>query len=350
MRALVGAATILAITAVGAVGARAGDLHDEPVGLRIGLALDRGSAFTDAFGLGASTAYPYGSSVNPAGGDFLRTPPNEFTIAGTLTGVYAAFDQGAAITALAGSATYRLPAAGTLIASYTRTDSHDARSVKGDLFTLRSNELSARYSHLVLDALSLGVGVKVSDSTLSFSSTVSDFPLRTETDSTGVELSAGGLVGLGPHWLLGLFATVGWTWSSTRGGVELPDAPFGPGPLALRFDDLTRSVNIRGGIGWRPSDRFGAYLDLQYLRLRTDEDSAEAIRVWSGVEYLPIPAVALRIGASRDTDGQTSVSGGIGVYGKHVQVELAYSYNAFPEVRREFGRAHVASVSIVLLY
>ena len=29
---------------------------------------------------------------------------------------------------------------------------------------------------------------------------------------------------------------------------------------------------------------------------------------------------------------------------------MAYGYNAFPEVRREFGRAHLLSASLVLVY
>jgi hypothetical protein len=45
------------------------------------------------------------------------------------------------------------------------------------------------------------------------------------------------------------------------------------------------------------------------------------------------------------------VSAGLGFYGlKHVQLELAYVYNAFPEVRREFGTAHLVSFSAVLFF
>ena len=73
--------------------------------------------------------------------------------------------------------------------------------------------------------------------------------------------------------------------------------------------------------------------------------------MFGGVEYLPFAAVALRLGGSLDTDRQTTVSGGIGVYAlKNFQAEIAYAYNAFPEVRREFGRAHLLSVSLVLVY
>ena len=35
---------------------------------------------------------------------------------------------------------------------------------------------------------------------------------------------------------------------------------------------------------------------------------------------------------------------------KHVQVELAYAYNAFPEVRREFGGAQFFSASLTVIF
>ena len=45
------------------------------------------------------------------------------------------------------------------------------------------------------------------------------------------------------------------------------------------------------------------------------------------------------------------MSAGIGFYGlKHALFEVAYVYNAFPELRREFGGAHLLSASIVLYY
>jgi hypothetical protein len=61
--------------------------------------------------------------------------------------------------------------------------------------------------------------------------------------------------------------------------VDLPPPPFGPGFTRVDFTDNTRSLNIRGGLGWRPSEKFGAYADWQYLRLTnvrigSNDDSA----------------------------------------------------------------------------
>ena len=51
-----GAIALVALTTVDP--SSAGDLGDEAFGLRLGLALDRASTFTDVTALSASTAYP----------------------------------------------------------------------------------------------------------------------------------------------------------------------------------------------------------------------------------------------------------------------------------------------------
>jgi len=334
----------------------AGDLGAEFVGLRIGLALDRASTFTDVIGMSASTAYPYLSSVNPAAGDFLREPPNVFRIIGTGTGAYVAFNNGSSITAGAASVTYRLPNAGTILASYTRVDSQDVESHQGDHFTLRSNEMRLSYSHLLDKWIALGASVKLTQSRLGLSTLFFDFPQHTDTESLGVEGSLGALVAPHRHWLIGLMVALGWTRSETTGFVDLPPPPFGPGFTRVDFTDNTRSLNIRGGLGWRPSEKFGAYADWQYLRLTnvrigSSDDSADVGRMFSGVEYLPVQIVALRLGGSVDTDGQLTVSAGVGFYPtKYLQAELAYVYNAFPEIRKEFGRAHLISLSLAIVF
>jgi opacity protein-like surface antigen len=349
-----GTMALLALTT--ADSCSAGDLSDEAFGLRIGLALDRASTFTDVVGLSASTAYPYLSSVNPAAGDFLREPPNEFRFIGTLTGAYVAFNNGSSIIAGAASATYRLPAAGTVLASYTRIDSQDVESHQGDHFTLRSNELRLSYSHLLDTWIAVGGSVRLGESRLSRSTLFEDFPLHTSTESQGVEGSIGVLVAPHRHWLLGILVALGWTRGETAGSVDLPPPPFGPGLTPVDFTDNTRSLNIRGGLGWRPSEKFGAYADWQYLRLEnvrtgSSDDSADVGRMFAGVEYLPVQFLALRLGGSADTDRQFTVSTGVGFYPtKYLQAELAYVYNAFPEIRKEFGRAHLISISLAFVF
>jgi hypothetical protein len=339
---------IAALVLLVAPAAVAGELEEAPFGLRLGLATDRASSFTDVVGLAASAAYPYASSVNPAAGDFFRIPPYDYRVVGTLTGNYVAFEDSGWVTAGAGSITYRVPSAGTIIMSYTRLDSHDARSRQGDRFVLRSDDVAVRYSDRFGDGIAVGGGIRLSRSSLGYSSRLEGFPVDTDTDSKGFEIQAGALAPIGREWLVGLSAAAGWNDADTEGEVAVP-APFGPLPIA--FNDFTRSKNIRAGLGWRPSESLGFYGDVQYLELRIDEEAVDSVRGFAGVEYLPITAIALRLGASADSHGEVTAHAGLGVYPwKFAQFELAYVYNAFPELRREFGRAHLFSASFALVF
>ena len=113
---------------------------------------------------------------------------------------------------------------------------------------------------------------------------------------------------------------------------------------------------VRAGVGWQPSDRVGAYLDGQYLRLEYDlrgspRNSVETGRISSGFEYLPIKGLTLRVGGTVDTSRQLSPSAGVGVAPvSWLQLDLAYVYNAFPELRRDFGPAHRISLSLAAVF
>ena len=336
--------------------ATAGELIDESLGHRLVLALDRGSAYSDVIGLSASMAYPYGSSANPAAGDFLREPPSNYTVSGTGTGAFVALGGGGSVSAGAASFSARVPGAGTVIAAYSRIDSHDATTHQGDRITVRIDELRLSYSQLILPTLSVGVSVRGSESELSIGSTMFDFPLRTTSGSLSGSAGVGVLWKPATEWLLGGLAELGWSRSRTHGAVDFPAPPFGPGPGPIAFTDNTRSVNLRLGGGWRPSESLGVYADVQYLHLDTvligaGSDRAEIGRAFAGVEYLPIQALALRLGGSADSDRQLTLSAGIGFYPtRYLQAELAYVYNALPELRREFGRAHLVSVSVAVVF
>jgi hypothetical protein len=324
------------------------DWLNAPFDLRLGLALDRGSTFTDVVGLSASAAYPYGSSVNPGNDDFLRAPPNDFKLAVTGTGLYVPFETGAYTTAGAGSVAYRFDSAGTVTAIYSKNGSHDAHSTQGDNYRLDSQDFTIRYGKLAAPWLGLGGEFKYTDSTLLFEPGSQDFPVHTKTNSTGYDFRLGGLVAPSREWLFALTGGAGWSYAKTRGQIAIPEIFGGPEPIS--FNTFTKSINLRTGVGWRPSDKFGAYLDWEYYRL-WNKESVSVGRAFAGAEFMPVVWLALRAGGSVDTVGKTTASAGIGFYGsKHVMLELAYVYNAFPEIRREFGVAHLISTSVVFVY
>jgi hypothetical protein len=327
------------------------DLDEEPVAFRINLSLDRVSAFTDTLGRSASVAYPMGSSINPAGWDFLREPPFDFEAVGTLTTNYVRFDEGATVTGFASTAGYRLPEAGSVFATYVRTDSHQATSRQGNDFRLDSDELTVGYSRRLRRGLAVGGSVKLLQSFLSYDDMVMGFPQDTDIDSEGITLSGGVLAALSEQWLAGFTGSVGWTDSDVDGTLSLPPPPFGPGPMPINENDSTRTVNLRGGLGWQPCEALGFYGDGQYLHLEGEAGTADVGRVLVGVEARPSQEWVVRLGGSLDTEHQGTASAGLGFYGiENVPIEFAYVYNAFPEVNREFGRSHLLSLSAVIVF
>jgi hypothetical protein len=324
------------------------DLDEKPVGLRIGLALDRVSAFSDTLGRSASVAYPLGSSVNPAAYDFLREPPFDFVNVGTLTTNFVTFETGASVTGLSTSYARRLPGAGTLFGTYIRTDSHDAVSRQGDEFALRSNEVTFGYSRRLQQGLAVGGAVKLTDSFLGIQDKFMGLERQTDSDSVGADFKLGILAALSEHWLAGFCGGAGWSDSDAAATVAFPPPPIGPGRVRINDQFATTSVNLRGGVGWRPSDQFGLYSDLQYLHLGNKLGSVDVGRVFVGAEAFASPTVALRVGGSYDTEREATFSAGLSYFGiKGVPIVAAYSYNPFPEVHHEFGLSHLVSLSVV---
>ena len=339
-------ASMLAASAV-----HAGDLDNEPVSFRINLALDRSSSFTDTLGRTASVAYPLGSSINPAGYDFLREPPFDFKNIVTASSNTVFFNHSGAVTGFSVNMAHRFDGAGTLSGVYIRTDSHEADSRQGDAFALRSNQFILAYSHRLQQDLSVGGSVKVTDSMLGIDDTFMGFPRDTNTESTGVDFNLGVLKALSSDWTVGVVGGFGWTGSDTDAVMHFPGPPFGPGSIRADVSDTTFSSNVRVGLGWKPSQNLGFYADGQYLHLDNDLGSVDVGRLLAGAEFFPRPWLALRAGGSLDTDSNTGVSAGIGVYpSRNVMLEFAYVYNAFPEVNREFGRAHMVSASVIIRF
>jgi opacity protein-like surface antigen len=313
------------------------------------VAFDRvSSTFTDVVGLSASAAYPTGSSVNPANDDFLRNSPGDPSVVATGSGFYIPFETGPQLTVGAASVSARVPRAGTIAVAYARAESNAARDRQGDLVKLDSQDVTLRYSQIVSSWASVGGEFRISDSGIEVRSTSGESRSTTTTDSVSYDLRIGGLIAPGKNWLIGLVGSAGFTYSQTRESLLAEDTGPADGPS---FPTFTRSISLRPGIAWRPVENLGVYLDLQYLRLWTDHSSVSVGRVLAGLEYVAGEIFAARIGGSVDSAKAATVSTGLGFYpSKHVSLDIAYVYNAFPEMQREFGRAHLFSAALTLSY
>ena len=333
-------AGLLALSLSGGV-SEGWDWLGAPFDLRLGLALDRNSAFTDVVGLSASAAYPYGSSVNLANSDFLRAPPNEFKIAVTGTGIYVPFETSTYTTAGAGSVSFRFDDAGTAMGIYSNSGSHDAHSTQGDNYRLNSQDFTIRYGQLAMPRLALGGEFKVTESSLTFEpGGFQEFPVHTKTNATGYDSRVGALVAHGRSGMVlcGHGRTRGRSHRSRR-----------PGEDQLQYlhpvDQLADGRGLASLGEVQRVSRLGVLPAMERRGFRLRGARVRGRRVHA------LARARLARRRIRRQVGKTTASAGIGFYGvKHLLFELAYVYNAFSEIRQEFGVAHLVSSSIVIFY
>jgi hypothetical protein len=342
-------ATLLLVATV-----NSGDFENKPVEFRINLALDRVSTYTDTIARSASAAHPVASSVNPASDDYLRDPPFDFSAVATLGSNVVGFNSGAWVSGHSATGLYRLRDAGTISGTFVRTDSYNALSRQNTDFSLRSNQLILGYSQAIDKndkKYAYGASARLTQGDLNKDDELFGFARKVDTNSLGGDFRLGVLLPVTDNLLLGLLGGAGWTHSKIEGSVQFPPPPFGPGPVGTRQSITTRMRDVRAGLGWQPSRNIGLYVDAQYVHLHNKFATFDVGRAYLGAEYFPMPALALRLGAAMDTEVQGTFSTGLGYYLiPNVPLELAYSYNAFPEVRREFGRANLLSLSIAFTF
>lgn len=335
------------------------ELNDEPFGLRSSLALDRISSYTDVLARQASVAHPLGSSVNPASPDVLREPPFDFTAVISATTNQVVFDSGAWLTGFSSNAAVRFPDAGTLTLNYIRTDTQDTSTRNNDAYALRSNQFSISYAHHLDKAFSIGGGLTFNDGSLSSSyitpsplSPTGFFPVDVDSDTFTGTATLGVWTALSEKLFLGVTGAIGLGTSHTEGFVILP-APFPSQPIDLR--DTLRSRSARLGLGYKPLPELGLFADVVYLHFESVGDSnagtIDSVKGIVGVEWFPIDRIALRAGGSIDRFNNATVSAGVGIYLiPHVPIDIGYQFNAFPEVHKELGKAHLISASVVFVF
>lgn len=343
-------ALVMGAVLAGSAVCLAGDMGDKPLGPRISITKDRILVFTDTIARQASVAYPTAASTNPAADDFLREPPVDYEAYGLFITSEVLFEDSGYTTGYGGIGSVRLTDAGAITVAVVRLDSHAGKTNQDDFVDLRSNEVFVGYSHRLSDTLSLGGELHFTDSTLELD-TFAGFPVSTRSDTFGVGFDLGVMAALSETITVGLHGGMKWDRSETRGVAMLPPPPGGPGPLPVDFEDTALITDLRAGIGWRPVEHFGLYADGHWVHYNDDSATIDIGRVYLGTELYVSEDIALRLGTAADTEPQIGVSAGIGYYGfDNVPIEFAYTYNTFPEVRREFGRAHLFSLSIVVLF
>ncbi len=115
-----------------------------------------------------------------------------------------------------------------------------------------------------------------------------------------------------------------------------------------RAHDSTQRILGRTGLVWNYHPRGNLYLDYQGGTLWNDTGTLWVHRFPIGVEHWLVPRLLLgRAGMTVDTRGEVSPSVGIGLQaGRRTFLNLAYQYNMFPELKRDFDAAQTIAFSI----
>ncbi len=352
MRRIVAA---LGVTALLAPNAEAGDFYDNGYLLRLALGLTRASNYAETAGRQASIAYPGGSSVNPAAGAAFGVARTN----ATATTIQAFSQSGMHIGAYA--ATANVPFNDTTVASlaYAYTDTYDGETEQGLEGLLRSDEFFFGFAHRLTATTPIGLQVRLVNSTIHDESmTLAGLPLanraKVRLQSAGAALGVQTDVSEGLRW--GAQASFGYgEGESTLSNLDPIPLPFGLPPIPAgsdlgQVDDSVRTYGAAMGLAYAWSPDATLLADLTYVTIDSNEGgSASLTRLALGAETRLNDAWALRAGWSYDSADQATYSVGLGArLAAGLRLDVAYQYNATPEIEPEFGTMKILSASLAL--
>jgi len=114
--------------------------------------------------------------------------------------------------------------------------------------------------------------------------------------------------------------------------------------------DTTKQFMLRVGPSYEYRKDSTVNLDYQYSSLKNDTGNMEIHRMFAGIDHRIVDALFLRAGVALDNKGNTSWTGGLGIYPlKELSIDVGYQYDMFPEIREEFGRSHLLTISISVI-
>jgi hypothetical protein len=324
--------------------AYAGGYDDNDFSLRFPAALSRFSSYADVAATGgASAGSKWQSSANPASIAWQRLP-GSYRL--SLNPQYSVimFEEKTVLHVITESVTKEFDKFGTfqLAFAQVRSNDGDTQNLMGLKFFYDMDYVQAQWGKKLSDDFALGGNlnysaskVKLKDTSLTFSETTSD--------TYGVRV--GGLYRIAKNLLGGLVVDYSWSPSTT---TYYDIYGFGIGDV--RVKDGTDQFTLRLGPSYEYRKDSTVTVDYQYCSLRNDTGKMEVHRMLAGIDHRIIDALFIRGGVALDNDGNTSWTGGLGIYPfKALSIDLGYQYNMFPEIKREFGRSHLVTISIGII-
>ena len=341
----------------------AASLYDRPFELRLFLAVDRQSNYASTLGRQASVAFFDGASANPGAASWRE--PTQSTSTATASFLDAPSTGGRRVVAAPVSVRWRSPAAGTISFAYAYTDTPDMQGNNGLNRSLRSNEWIGSYGKRTNERVSAGFSIRFTNGQIINESPMADLGdqvLRNRTHFHGADFNVGIASALNAEWTLGLVGGFGIARANTKvTNVNPLVVPLSPSGLLLtlapdsplnQVDDTIRTYVLRAGLGFRPTELTGIYMDLTGLRASTNRSGSQNLgRFALGFEHRPSDTWSIRGGVGVDNTGQVNWSGGLGYrFSDTLDAQLAFQNNGAPEVNPDLGRTRLYMVSVAWMF
>jgi hypothetical protein len=316
------------------------DLDRFDFSLRFPAAISRFASYADVAALGnAQAASEWSSSNNPASAAW---PHANQKYANSLAPQFTTlrFREGTDLYVFAEAVTLKIADYGVFLPGAAQIRSNHERDSDGLGFQFDANYFQIQWGKLLGKDWAIGANFNVTPSDTQF-----DLDGTTIARSRGesYDFRLGAVHQLSRDLRAGLVFDYGF--APARSDLLVLSAL---GLTTLRTEDTTHQVLLRPGITWEYAKGCTLYLDYQAGVFVNNTGTLWVHRFPIGIEHSLIKNILfLRAGVTIDTRGDVPVTTGIGLsLSERASVDLAYQYNMFPEIRREFGSAHTFVASV----
>lgn len=332
---------------------------DESFLFRMFFSLDRQNNSASGLGRQASLAFIGGASINPAARGWDVSAKDVASI----TYIDANSQSDARIIATPLSININKPSFGSFFCAYAHTETQDESGKDNLDQSLDSDEFWLSYSRRTSDKTSFGVQIKYTDADIKnefFNMEWGGLPGRIKTSLKSYDLNLGVLTQLNNTWYAGFSGT--YSLGTTKNKLINVNDLYNPISNSIIPSGMTlSSVNddynftaLRVGVGYKPQDKLGLYADFHQLFINSDQGgSAETQRTELGVEYQG-EILRYRAGLSLDSDSEISKSIGLGCKFNSsdypIIIDMGYQWNTAPEIRSEFGRFDILSITASMAF
>ena len=344
---LIALAVGLCLPAVATAGS---DYSGKAFGVRLAPAFVR---FTEVSALGGETvANRYSPAINPASADWTEIP-NKIGVA--LTPYYSLihFRNGTNLHLTGESATWDSRKFGTFQPTVSQIRSNEETMRNGLDFDYKVDtfqiQWGKRINNFAVGAMFNYAKAKViQDGRIWVKSGLFPVPLPTNVRSEGnaesYRFRVGGLYEPVEKLLFGMIVEYGFQPFRSDVMVTTFGIPDFPAGITTRTKEkgIQQQWLVRPGVSYEYADRSSVYFDYAYGGYFLPTDSLASHRFSLGVDHALLPFLNLRATGSVDTRGNFGATCGASVFfSEWASLEFGYQYNLLPELRPEFGPAHI---------